>query len=47
MTHSECEGDSRPCLSCGRSVEVHLSVERPSFCNRETEGQKLRFKEEE
>lgn len=40
-THSECEGDGGSCLSCGRSVEVHLSTERPSFCNMETERQEI------
>lgn len=44
--HSECEGDSRSCLSFCRSGEVHLTTERPSFCNMETERQKSDLKKE-
>lgn len=39
--HGERQGDSPSCLSCGRSVDVHLTAERSLLCNREAEGQKL------
>lgn len=39
--HSEGKSDSCSCLSRGRSVDVHLIIERPLLCNMVPEGQKL------